>query len=447
MAMSHLTLRALQRASEPPRSLARSCQRCFASAALAAKRADGAAVAHTLATPTSRQVRWISAMSSARATPAATTACATPSSRTMPHGSATDGPIPDSPIPDSPIPDSPIPDSPIPIFTTVQAYRQWRAKVAAQGKTVGFVATMGALHEGHMSLVQASLEENDHTVVSIFVNPAQFAPTEDLASYPRTLESDIGKLALLTSREGSRPVSAAFVPSVAEMYPSGFTQIVEDQMGAFVEVKGLAHQMEGGSRPTFFRGVATVVTKLFHIIQPDRAYFGQKDIQQAIVLRRLVKDLLFSHPPSPKHLRVMPTGRDEATGLALSSRNAYLTAAGREVAPILYRALSEGQRTWDNLSHASADVRVRDTLRSARAVVEDEAKRCQQNGNVKLKLDYISLNDPTTLENLEEAIAQRGAESVRVEEGAILSGAALVSEGEDGKVTRLIDNILLGFRL
>ncbi|EPQ30809.1 uncharacterized protein PFL1_01710 [Pseudozyma flocculosa PF-1] len=343
--------------------------------------------------------------------------------------------------------EGPMPHSPIPIFTTVQRYRQWRAGAAARGETVGFVATMGALHEGHLSLVQASLEENDHTVVSIFVNPAQFAPTEDLASYPRTLEADIAKLSPLRSDQGQRKVSAAFVPTVPEMYPSGFTQIVEDQVGAFVEVKGLGHQMEGGSRPTFFRGVATVVTKLFHIVQPDRTYFGQKDIQQAIILRRLVKDLLFAHPPSPEHLRVMPTGRDNETGLALSSRNAYLTAGGRKVAPVLYRALCEGQRTWDASAGEPADVRVRTTLRNARAVVEEEVKRCRQQGSVTLELDYISLNNPNTLENLEEVVAKRGAEGIKVEEGAILSGAALVSEGKGGKVTRLIDNVLLGFRL
>ena len=346
-----------------------------------------------------------------------------------------------------------MPDSPIPIFTTVRDYRAWRAQASKDGKSVGFVATMGALHDGHLKLVHASLQENDYTVVSIFVNPAQFAPTEDLASYPRTVESDIAKLASLvhTSSSGEdRRVNAAFVPSVKEMYPNGFTQVVADQVGAFIEVKGLSHQMEGGSRPTFFRGVATVVTKLFHIIQPDRTYFGQKDIQQSVVLRRLVSDLVFSHPPSPEHLRVIPTGRDPKTNLALSSRNAYLTPDSLQVAPVLYRALKTGQDVWaqPHWTEANKEERIHKTLESARAVVLEQAEQCKRDGkDVNLKLDYISLNHPKTLENLEQSLAEKGAGAVDVGEGAILSGAALVSQGKDGKVTRLIDNLLLGFKL
>lgn len=344
--------------------------------------------------------------------------------------------------------DSPVPNSPIPIFTTVRDYRAWRLQATKDGKSVGFVATMGALHDGHLKLVQASLRENDYTVVSIFVNPAQFAPTEDLASYPRTVESDIQKLA--STSNGDRRVNAAFVPSVKEMYPNGFTQVVADQIGAFVEVKGLSHQMEGGSRPTFFRGVATVVTKLFHIIQPDRTYFGQKDIQQSVVLRRLVSDLVFSHPPSPEDLRVIPTGRDPKDNLALSSRNTYLTPDSRAVAPVLYRALKTGQDIWEQPHWTDADKeeRIKKTLESARAVVLDQAQKCKEDGkDVNLKLDYISLNHPKTLENLEQTLAEKRAGAVDVSEGAILSGAALISQGKDGKVTRLIDNLLLGFKL
>ncbi|SNX82058.1 probable pantoate--beta-alanine ligase [Melanopsichium pennsylvanicum] len=344
--------------------------------------------------------------------------------------------------------DSPLRNSSISIFTTVRDYRAWRAQATKDGKSVGFVATMGALHDGHLKLVRASLEENDYTVVSIFVNPAQFAPTEDLASYPRTVESDIIKLASVT--HGDRRVNAAFVPSVNEMYPNGFTQVVADQIGAFVEVKGLSHQMEGGSRPTFFRGVATVVTKLFHIISPDRTYFGQKDIQQSIVLRRLVSDLVFSHPPSPEHLRVIPTGRDPKDNLALSSRNAYLTPDSRQVAPILYQALETGQHVWKQPHWTDSEKaqRIKKTLESARAVVQEQAEKCKRDGkDVDLKLDYISLSHPKTLENLEQMLDEKDAESIDISEGAILSGAALVSQGKDGKVTRLIDNLLLGFKL
>uniref|UniRef100_V5EUS4 Pantoate--beta-alanine ligase n=1 Tax=Kalmanozyma brasiliensis (strain GHG001) TaxID=1365824 RepID=V5EUS4_KALBG len=328
-------------------------------------------------------------------------------------------------------------------------YRAWRAQATREGKSVGFVATMGALHDGHLKLVRASLEENDYTVVSIFVNPAQFAPTEDLASYPRTVESDIAKLASISHPSG-RKVDTAFVPSVKEMYPNGFTQVVADQIGAFVEVKGLSHQMEGGSRPTFFRGVATVVTKLFHIIQPDRTYFGQKDIQQCVVLRRLVSDLVFSHPPSPEHFRVIPTGRDPKDNLALSSRNAYLTPDSRKVAPVLYRALRAGQEVWEQSHWSDTDKqeRIKKTLDTARAVVLEEVDRCKQDGkSVDLKLDYISLNHPKTLENVESLLADKGASAIDVSQGAILSGAALISQGNGGKVTRLIDNLLLGFKL
>lgn len=311
---------------------------------------------------------------------------------------------------------------------------------------------MGALHEGHLKLVKASLRENDYTVVSIFVNPAQFAPTEDLASYPRTVETDIQALSTCvdTSSSGERRVDVAFVPSVEQMYPNGFTQVVEDQVGAFVEVKGLSHQMEGGSRPTFFRGVATVVTKLFHIIQPDRTYFGQKDIQQSIVLRRLVSDLVFAYPPSADHLRVIATGRDPNDNLALSSRNTYLTPDSRKVAPVLYRALKAGKDVWEQLhwSQSDKEERISETLKTARAVVSEQAEQCKMDGkDVNLVLDYISLNHPKTLESLEHTLKEYGAAKVDVDQGAILSGAALVSQGKDGKVTRLIDNLLLGFQL
>ena len=191
---------------------------------------------------------------------------------------------------------STLPDSSIPIFTTVSSYRQWREKIFDAKQTVGFVPTMGALHEGHLALgmfmlqifrrlsfitklilhsVKNSLASNDHTVVSIFVNPAQFAPHEDLATYPSTLPRDLGLLSATSLRVNSsepggtltRTPSAVFLPSVSEMYPSGISQTVAEQKGTFVEVQGFGHQMEGKTRPTFFRGVATVVMKLFHAIE------------------------------------------------------------------------------------------------------------------------------------------------------------------------------------
>ncbi|KAK7061096.1 pantoate-beta-alanine ligase [Paramarasmius palmivorus] len=243
---------------------------------------------------------------------------------------------------------SSLPPSNIPIFTTVAAYREWRREAFYAKKSVGFVPTMGALHDGHLSLVRRSLAENDLTVLSIFVNPAQFAPHEDLATYPRTLPRDLELLDEQSYSIGSqvRKASAVFLPTVQEMYPSGISQVVAEQKGTFVEVKGYSEEMEGKSRPTFFRGVATVVTKLFNAVEPTNAYFGQKDIQQAILLRRLVTDLLCSHP-SPENLHIVPTARDPSTGLALSSRNTYLSPSGRKVAPTLYQALSAAQDAWD----------------------------------------------------------------------------------------------------
>ena len=220
----------------------------------------------------------------------------------------------------------------IQVFDSVAAYREWRRQAYEEKKSVGFVPTMGALHEGHASLgtsspltlthrvtsdllysktVRKSLENNDLTVVSIFVNPAQFAPHEDLTSYPRTLPHDLDilrSLSATTHSSTTRKPNAVFLPSVHDMYPSGISQDVNAQKGTFVEVKGFSHQMEGTTRPTFFRGVATVVTKLFNIIEPTRAYFGQKDIQQALLLKRLTRDLLMAHP-LPENLAIVPTVR------------------------------------------------------------------------------------------------------------------------------------------
>lgn len=298
--------------------------------------------------------------------------------------------------------------------------------------------------------MRASLAENDLTVVSIFVNPAQFAPTEDLASYPRTLAKDVEALQSLVGPNGqAKGVSAVFAPTVPEMYPSpdgkSFTQHVQDQTGAFVEVQGLQAQMEGRSRPTFFRGVATVCTKLFNIVQPTLAYFGQKDIQQAIILRRLVLDLRFTFPPGPSAVRVIPTERDPNDQLALSSRNAYLTRKARPHATALYRALSEGQKAWDSSPGEQASTRIENTLKAARDLIQAQCKRAKADG-IWIDPLYISLNDPISLEPLEE-VAVKDSTLTDTSRGAILSGAAMIKEGEDGRATRLIDNILLGFSL
>ncbi|KAL7280355.1 hypothetical protein ACG7TL_005277 [Trametes sanguinea] len=327
---------------------------------------------------------------------------------------------------------SSLPASSIPLFDTVASYRHWRRNAYDEKKSVGFVPTMGALHEGHLSLVRRSLAENDLTVLSIFVNPAQFAPHEDLATYPRTLPRDLELLEQLSVSVsgGTRTPSAVFVPTVHEMYPSGISQNTEEQKGTFVEVKGYGHQMEGRTRPTFFRGVATVVTKLFNAIEPTRAYFGQKDIQQALLLRRMTRDLLLSHP-EPQDLIIVPTTRDPVTSLALSSRNAYLTAHEREsVAPALYSALQAARVAWEgNASKAEC-------IRRAEAIIED--KKREVNGSVDLRLDYIEMNDPDSFEVVSDAMSRQQWEGHVAGKPVILSGAMWVGK------TRLIDNIILG---
>ncbi|TFK29630.1 Pantoate-beta-alanine ligase [Coprinopsis marcescibilis] len=321
-----------------------------------------------------------------------------------------------------------LPNSSIPIFTTIASYRQWRENAFRSGESVGFVPTMGALHDGHLSLVRSSLRENDLTVVSIFVNPAQFAPHEDLSTYPRTLARDLQLLeaeAVPTSTKDERKLSAVFAPTVTEMYPSGIVLNVTEQKGAFIEVKGFSHQMEGKTRPTFFRGVATVVTKLFNVIQPTNAYFGQKDIQQALILKRLVKDLLCYYP-SPERLHIVPTARDPIDGLALSSRNLYLTPDGRKVAPTLRKALVAAESRWNQ------GATKQECIDAALAEVEAcQTKIAAEGLQVEVRLDYIEMNDASDFSVLEPTTTPAG-------KFTILSGALYVDK------TRLIDNILLG---
>lgn len=259
--------------------------------------------------------------------------------------------------------------------------------------TVGFVPTMGFLHEGHMSLVRAARTENDHVFVSIFVNPAQFGPNEDLATYPRDPERD---LKLLTEAG----VDYVFMPAVEEMYPPGFE--------ATVDVGSVAVPLEGRSRPGHFRGVATVVLKLLNIVQPDRAYFGRKDAQQLVVVRKLVKDL-----DVPVEIRAIPTVR-EADGLALSSRNTYLsTPEEREAALVLSRALALATRMWaEGTRDASAIRQAMESLIVA---------------NPLATIDYVSVAHPETLQELDQ-----------------IDGPALVSMAVRIGRTRLIDNVTLG---
>lgn len=300
----------------------------------------------------------------------------------------------------------------IQIFRTAQQVRQWRLQCLRNNKTVGFIPTMGALHDGHCSLVAQSLAENDGTVVSIFVNPSQFAPHEDLDAYPRTVDGD---LKLLSSRFSN--VDAVFIPKLSEMYPSGITLDVKDQKGAFVSVLGCSEQLEGVTRPQFFRGVATVVTKLLNAVTPDRVYFGQKDAQQCVVVKNLVKDLLIN-----TEVRVMPTLREE-NGLAMSSRNAYLSPQTREESSIIYKALSAGEDYYKS--------QTRDSVPSSEILSSINKVLAQ---NDKFKIEYVAISHPDTLQDLQHV--ERGV-------GAIISTAVKVPKESGEGDARLIDNIIL----
>ncbi|GJN93857.1 hypothetical protein Rhopal_006916-T1 [Rhodotorula paludigena] len=329
-----------------------------------------------------------------------------------------------------------VPSAPFAVLTSVADLRKWRQAAFDRGETVGFVPTMGALHDGHLSLVKASLAENDHTIASIFVNPAQFAPHEDLATYPRTIEADIAALASASVPSApSRRVSALFLPPVDALYPSGITTDVSKQRGTFLEVKGLQEVMEGKSRPGFFRGVATVVIKLFNLVQPTRAYFGQKDIQQALLLRRMLLDL---HVPAPlaHNLVILPTYRDSASHLALSSRNAYLSAEERTWATVLVDALEKAEKEWQRLRGADGrgTVPIADVLCAAEEHVHGVERAAAAEGKgVEVRLLYVALNDPDELHDLEG--------EVKPGKGAVLSGAVMLGR------TRLIDNIVFDYEL
>jgi pantoate--beta-alanine ligase len=260
-----------------------------------------------------------------------------------------------------------------------------------EGKRVGFVPTMGALHQGHLSLVRAAREQTDIVVTSIFVNPTQFGPTEDFSKYPRTFEKDSAMLA-------AEKTDYIFSPSVEEMYPKDAT--------TWVDVEGLSGKLDGRSRPGHFRGVTTVVSKLFNIVQPDMAFFGQKDAAQVAVIRKMARDLNFG-----VQIVVCPIIR-ESDGLAMSSRNAYLTPEQRKQALVLSQALkkveklaAQGERNPEKLIGVGKQ-----------AIAEEPAVR----------LDYFEVVNPDTLEQMAD-----------LSQGALVAVAAYVG------TTRLIDNLLL----
>jgi pantoate--beta-alanine ligase len=279
------------------------------------------------------------------------------------------------------------------LVKTVAELREEIAAAKLAGKTIGLVPTMGALHEGHASLIKAANMENDFVVVSVFVNPTQFGPNEDLEAYPRTLDADC-KLA------ESMGADIVFAPSAKEMYPS------EDM--TWVEVTGnVTKVLCGRSRPIHFRGVTTVVSKLFNLAQPDRAYFGQKDAQQVEVLKRMVKDLFFN-----LQLRIMPIVR-EADGLAKSSRNTYLSASEHEAALVLSRSLKKAQERF-----AAGE---RD------AAVLTEAVRAEIAAEPMSDIDYVEIYRLPELQPVDGP----------------LTGSNLLAVAVKFGTTRLIDNVIL----
>jgi len=277
------------------------------------------------------------------------------------------------------------------ICHTIDEMRATRHAARREGKAVGLVPTMGALHEGHLSLVRMARAQCDLVVVSIFINPLQFGPHEDLAKYPRNFDRDRD----LLEREG---VEVIFAPTVEEMYPAGAI--------TYVTVEALSDRLCGRSRPGHFRGVTTVVSKLFHIVEPDRAFFGQKDAAQSVIIRRMVRDL-----DIPVQVVIGPIVR-EPDGLAMSSRNAYLDASQRLSALVLHRSLLAVQERFDR-----GERKVQALIEAGKQVFSEDPS---------VRLDYLEIVDPETLDPVDD-LSQR----------ALVAVAAFVGKA------RLIDNVVL----
>lgn len=274
------------------------------------------------------------------------------------------------------------------VIETIGEMRAERGRIHG---SVGFVPTMGYLHEGHMELVRRARSENITVIVSIFVNPSQFGPQEDFASYPRDTERDLN----LLEKEG---VSLVFMPAAGGMYPEGFS--------TWVDVGKVSAELEGEARPGHFRGVATVVCKLLNIVQPHRAYFGQKDAQQLVVIKKMASDL-----DMDLEIVAVPTVR-EPDGLAMSSRNVYLTKEERQAAVVLWKALCLARGQWSSGERNAAILR-----REMISLIEREPFA---------QIDYVSVADPDTLEEL-DTVGDRALVSLAVRIGR----------------TRLIDNTIL----
>ena len=262
-----------------------------------------------------------------------------------------------------------------------------------ENRTIGFVPTMGALHEGHLSLIHEARAMCDVVVVSVFVNPAQFGPAEDFNAYPRDLTRDAALLAEYN-------VDYVFAPTVEEIYPAGFS--------TYVTVEGVSDELEGASRSGHFRGVTTVVAIMFNMVKPNFAFFGQKDAQQAVLVKRMVRDLAFN-----TEIVVLPIVREES-GLAMSSRNNYLDDEQRRAATVLYRSLTQVRQAYEEGEHSAPRL-----VELVRSIIEKEPLA---------RIDYVSVNDAETLARLDRIDDQP----------ALVSLAVFVGN------TRLIDNVVLG---
>ncbi|HML88035.1 MAG TPA: pantoate--beta-alanine ligase [Methylomusa anaerophila] len=277
------------------------------------------------------------------------------------------------------------------VIEKVAEMRAFITQARKQGKTIGFIPTMGALHEGHLTLMQEAKKCSDVVVASIFVNPTQFGPNEDYDAYPRTWPEDLEACSAVG-------VDVVFRPSVKEMYPNGW--------GTWVTVAGITDKLCGKSRPNHFRGVTTVVAKLFNIVQPDKAFFGQKDAQQVVVLTRMAQDLNM-----PVEIVMVPIVR-EPDGVAKSSRNSYLTAAERKSAPILYKSLCAAQQLVSQGEQSVQNI-VAAVVRSIKS-------------EPMATIDYVEIHSFPQLEEM-----------------AGLNQEALLAVAAKFGATRLIDNIIL----
>lgn len=319
------------------------------------------------------------------------------------------------------------------LCTSIEKMRDVRSTLSKNGKPVGLVPTMGALHEGHLQLIREASQEAE-VVVSIFVNPTQFAPSEDLDRYPRDPEGDLEKCR-------NAGVKAVFMPSPEEMYPS---DLHATSGHIRLSVGDLNQQMCGASRPGHFEGVCQVVTKLFHIVQPDVAWFGQKDIQQYVILETMVRELNF-----PVDMRMVPTVR-EADGLAMSSRNRYLSAEERQIAPQLAKALVEIKTAMEMMRESGTDAGMQAMLMKGiepgKPALSSITKFYrEQLTRVGFRIDYLDVYKKETLQVISDVEWRQMTDGVKVNNASIhlFRDPVVIACAAWLGSTRLIDNIVL----